>query len=115
MNNKTKRIILFIFGCITVRYVLTKLVLKEELKKILIIILAIISLGFMYIYLTGSRKVGPETMGEPIWWDYLRPVHSVLYGSAAIALINNKQQLSSNILLTDLIIGLVSFVLHHTT
>lgn len=113
MNNRTKRIMLFLFGCTVVRFALARAVLKERFKNAMMIALSVISIGFMYIYLTDSRKVGPETMGEPIWWNYLRPIHSILYGSAALALIKDRRELSSNILMVDLTIGLLSFILHH--
>ena len=37
------------------------------------------AVGFMYIYLTGSRTTGPEVFGEKIWWNSIRPVHSLFY------------------------------------
>ena len=47
--------------------------------------------GFLYIYVTDSRKTGMETFGERIWWNNLRPIHSVLYFLFAYnAIIGNK-------------------------
>ena len=34
---------------------------------------------FIYIYLTGSMKTGAESFGEKIWWNNLRPIHSILF------------------------------------
>jgi hypothetical protein len=31
------------------------------------------AIGFMYIYLTDSRKTGQEVFGQKIWWNHLQP------------------------------------------
>jgi hypothetical protein len=70
------------------------------------------ALGFSYIYLTGSRKTGPETFGGKIWWNHLRPIHSILYFLFAYnAILGNKQ--SWIYLLIDVLLGFISFVIHH--
>ena len=70
------------------------------------------AIGFMYIYLTGTRKTGPETFGEKIWWNDLRPLHSILYFLFAYnAIIGNKN--SWIFLLVDVLLGLISFLFHH--
>jgi hypothetical protein len=66
----------------------------------------------MYIYLTGSRKTGAEVFGEKIWWNHLRPVHSILYFLFAYnAIIGNKY--AWVYLLIDVIISLISFLVYH--
>lgn len=70
------------------------------------------AIGFMYIYVTGSRKTGAETFGDKIWWNYARPIHSILYFLFAYnAIIGNKQ--SWIYLLVDVLLGLTLFLLHH--
>jgi hypothetical protein len=70
------------------------------------------AVGFAYIYLTGSRKRGEEVFGEKIWWNDLRPLHSLLYFLFAYnAIIGNKN--SWIYLLIDVIIGLFSFLVFH--
>jgi hypothetical protein len=70
------------------------------------------AIGFIYIYLTGTRKTGAEVFGEKIWWNNLRPIHSILYFLFAYnAIIGNKQ--SWIYLLVDVLIGLISFLIHH--
>ena len=66
----------------------------------------------MYLYITGSRKTGPEVFGDKIWWNDLRPVHSILYFLFAYnAIIGNKQ--AWIYLLVDVLFGLTSFLTHH--
>ena len=115
MKDKTKRILLFLIGCIGIRYYLTKLVLVDNtnLRHALILLFTVISIGFMRIYLTGSRKTGPETFGKPIWWNNLRPIHSILYGLTAFALFQHKTKNASNLLKLDLGIGVAFFLLYH--
>ena len=64
-------------------YIIT---LVEPLSLLSIMInlaLSVIALGFITIYVFGWRKTGLETMGAPIWWNDLRPLHGALYGIAA--------------------------------
>jgi hypothetical protein len=74
----------------------------------------IISFGFMFIFLTGSRKTGKEVMGEKIWWNDLRPIHSILYGLFAYFAIT-KNNNAWIVLLVDVLIGLFSFLTFHYT
>ena len=55
---------------------------------------------------------GSETFGEKIWWNDLRPVHAMLYFLFAYnAIIGNQQ--SWIYLLADVLLGLISFLIHH--
>jgi hypothetical protein len=70
------------------------------------------AVGFLYIYVTGSRKVGIEVGGDKIWWNSLRPLHGFLYLLFAYnAIMKNNQ--SWKILALDVSIGLLAFILHH--
>jgi hypothetical protein len=73
---------------------------------------AMISIGFFYVFFTGSRKTGPETGGKPIWWNNLRPVHGFLYGLFAYGAITRNPD-SWKLLLADTMIGLAAFLNHH--
>jgi hypothetical protein len=114
MNQLQQRILLFLIGCIGVRslfVIIAKLVNTKYLKYLGYLAL-LPAIGFIYIYLTGSRKTGAETFGEKIWWNDLRPIHSILYFLFAYnAIIGNKQ--SWIYLLVDVLIGFISFVIHH--
>jgi hypothetical protein len=114
MNNLQKRMLLFLIGCIGVRSLLVVLAKKINIKylKYLGYLTLAPAVGFMYIYLTGSRKTGGETFGEKIWWNDLRPIHSILYFLFAYnAIIGNKQ--AWVYLLADVLFGLISFLIHH--
>ena len=66
----------------------------------------------MYIFLTGSRETGAEVFGEKIWWNNLRPLHSLLYFLFAYnAIIGNRN--AWIYLLIDVVIGLISFLIFH--
>jgi len=70
------------------------------------------AIGFMYIFLTGTRQTGAEVFGDKIWWNDLRPLHSVLYFVFSYnAIIGNMN--AWVYLLVDVIIGLISFLSHH--
>ena len=114
MNNKSKRLVLFLGGCITIRILLVILAMKINLKYLRYMgyITLIPAFGFAYIYLTNSRKRGIEVFNEKIWWNHLRPIHSFLYFLFSYYAIN-KRRFSWKILAIDVILGLVAFLLHH--
>jgi len=114
MNNLHKRFLIFLIGCIGVRslFVIIAKYINTKYLKYLGYLALLPAIGFMYIYLTGSRKTGAETFGEKIWWNNLRPIHSLLYFLFAYnAIIGNRQ--AWIYLLVDVIIGLISFLVHH--
>ena len=115
-NNITKRFLLFLIGCIGTRSFLAyyaKTTNLDTLKLLGYFGLAI-SIGFMFIYLTGSRKTGGEVFGEKIWWNDLRPLHSLLYLLFAYFAIN-KNSNAWIFLVIDVVIGLSSFMYYHYT
>lgn len=115
MDNKFRRIILYLIGCIGTRSTLTYIVKihPEQYKNILAALLLIPAIGFAYIHINGLRKTGGEVFGADIWWDDLRPIHSFLYLLTAI-LVFLKNNKAHYILALDTIIGLTAFSLYHT-
>jgi len=114
MNHLQQRFLMFLVGCIGTRslFVVTAKYANTEYLKYLGYLALLPAIGFMYIYLTGSRQTGAEVFGEKIWWNDLRPVHSILYFLFAYnAIIGNKE--SWVYLLIDVIFGLISFLIHH--
>jgi hypothetical protein len=114
MNNLQKRMLMFLIGCIGVRSLLVVIAKYINIKylKYLGYLALVPAVGFIYIYLTGSRKTGGETFGEKIWWNNLRPVHAILYLLFAYnAIIGNKR--AWIYLLADVLFGLLSFLIHH--
>ena len=114
MNDIQKRFLLFLIGCIGTRALFVYVAKNASAKYLpLLGYLALLpAIGFIYIYLTGSRKTGGEVFGEKIWWNDLRPIHSLLYFLFAYNAIigNNKAWIY---LLVDVIFGLISFLIFH--
>ena len=105
---------MFLIGCIGTRslFVIIAKYIDTEYLKYLGYLALLPAIGFIYIYLSGSRKTGAEVFGEKIWWNYLIPIHSLLYFLFAYnAIMGNKQ--SWIYLLVDVLFGLVSFSIHH--
>lgn len=123
-----KRFVLFLLGCIPTRillaysipYILNNSagVLKTTMRMLLGLICLVISIGFLSIFIFGWREKGAETFGQPIWWNLLRPIHSLLYGIVAYNLIfvSSKQSLylERNLLVFDAFMGLGAFLIYHT-
>lgn len=109
-----KRFVAFLIGCIGTRLLIA--FVAKNIDNSLLPYLGYLSLlpasGFMYIYLTGSRKTGLEVSGEKIWWNNLRPIHSLLYFMFAYSAIMKKSY-AWLFLLIDVIFGLVMFLAHH--
>ena len=114
MNNLQKRLLTFLIGCIGVR--LLFVIIAKNINVIYLKYLGYLALlpaiGFIFIYLTGTRKTGMETFGEKIWWNSLRPVHALLYALFAYNAIN-LHSCAWTFLLADVILGAVSFMVHH--
>lgn len=70
------------------------------------------ALGFLAVY--NRRSSGPETFGQPIWWNRLRPVHALLWGAFAVAALTQKRNLWW-LLLVDVLLGLAAFTIHHAS
>ncbi len=114
MNNIQKRFLLFLIGCMGTRFFLVYLSKNINIDYLPYMgyVALIISFSFMFIFLTGSRKTGTEVMADKIWWNNLRPIHSILYGLFAYLAIN-KNSKAWIILLIDVLIGLTSFLIFH--
>jgi len=114
MNTMQKRFLLFLIGCIGVR-TLFVLIAKNASTYYLPMLgyLALLpAIGFIYIYITGSRPVGAEVFGEKIWWNNLRPIHATLYFLFAYNAINGNR-MAYQYLLIDVVFGLVAFFVFH--
>ena len=115
MNDIQKRFIMFLLLCIPTRLFFVQFSKTTDintLKKMGYIAL-LPAIGFIYIYLTKSRKSGRETQGSKIWWNDLRPLHSLLYFSFAYMAINGDKKNAYKPLLMDVILGLLSFIIFH--
>jgi hypothetical protein len=66
----------------------------------------------MLIYLFDLRPTGAEAGGR-IWWNSLRPVHSLLYALFAYLAILGMQDKAWIVLITDTLLGLAAFYVHH--
>lgn len=115
MQNLQKRLLLFLFVCIPTR-LLFVYIAKNTPPSFLPLLgyLALLpAIGFAYLFLSGTRTSGPETFGEKIWWNNLRPIHALLYFAFAYNAIL-KVQCAWTYLFADVIIGILSFIVFHS-
>ena len=110
-----KRMLLFLIGCIGTRLLFVYLAIKLPLfwLKVMGMLAIIISMGFLTIFIFGLRKTGPETMGDKIWWNSLRPFHALTYLIFGILAIKGIQSEAWKFLLLDVSVGLGAFLIHH--
>jgi len=107
-----KRVLLFLLGCIPIRLTIVYLASLPIYTSLLGKLAIIPAIGFLIIFFFGLRKTGVETMGKPIWWNNLRPIHAIfllIFSYLAI----NKNKNAWIILLLDTIIGLIAWNIHH--
>ena len=116
MNHLQKIFLMFLIGCIGVRslFVIIAKYINAKYLKYLGYLALLPATGFMYIYLTGVRNTGLGAFGEKIWWNNLRPVHSILYFLFAYNAIKGNKQ-AWIYLLADVLVSLISFLIQHYT
>ncbi len=114
MLSLNSRFLLFIFGCIGTRVSFAVVAKYIDIKYLPYLgYLALLpAFGFSYIYITGSRDTGVEAGGK-IWWNCLRPLHSLLYFLFAYNAIMKNQEVAWKFLALDVTIGLFAFLGHH--
>ena len=107
----TKRVLLFLIGCMGSRLGFTWLAYSTpKLLFPLGIVGLTIASGFMYIWYNGLRKTGPETFGQPIWWDHLRPVHALLWAIFSLMALNGMYEHAWKVLLADTTLGFTAWL-----
>jgi len=115
MNDLHKRLLLFLFGCMSVRVALVFLARRanENVLKVMGYIALLPAIGFLYLFFSGKRKTGGETFGANIWWNNLRPIHGILYLLFAWYAIHGDRR-AWILLMIDVIFGLISFLTFHS-
>ena len=109
-----ERFVLFLIGCIGSRLLFTYIAknINVEYLPYLGYIALLPAIGMLYIYITGSRDYGVEAGGK-IWWNSIRPIHSLLYFLFAYNAIIKNKDVAWKFLLLDVIIGLGAFINQH--
>ena len=105
---------MFLVGCIGVRVglVIIAFYSKIEYLPYLGYLALIPAIGFAMIYITGTRDTGQEVGGGKIWWNCLRPLHSILYFLFAYNAIKQNKE-AWKFLALDVSIGFMAFIGHH--
>lgn len=106
------RNLLFLGVCIPLRFLLSYLSyrLKDNYKNLLGIMFGIIGVSFLVLYFLELRLEAPEGGGNT-WWKNFRLIHGILYISAFIYSIKNKDIMWIPIMI-DTIFGLSLFLLY---
>lgn len=117
MDVSTKRLLLFLIGCIGMRslFAYVAKVASVGVLRVMGWLALIPAVGFMYIYLTGARQTGAEVFGEKIWWNSLRPVHAAMYFAFAWLAINGMREVAWKVLAADVVLGLSAFAANRLT
>ena len=119
---ETKRMLLFLVGCIGMRTLLT--VTSIEVTKIqngllylkyMGYVAVFISMGFIYLYVNGNKYADNQLSqykDKKLWWKNLRIVHGIMYSLFALFAIQMKSYAWVPLAL-DTIIGLSVWTFHN--
>lgn len=113
----TKRLLLFLIGCIGSRTALTILAKNIDSNYLPYIgyVTMIMALSFFYIYIFGSERADRQLEWDnekTVWWNDFRVVHGLLYLAFSVSAIQ-KYSNSWIFLLIDTTIGLIAWSIHH--
>lgn len=109
---KKQSITYFLLGCIPVRVLLVLLAyyLPERYLRYYGMLLAIPSIGFLYLYFSKKRLDAREAGGKT-WWANLRLIHGALYATASIYALQSSRNVWIPLLI-DVFFGLLVFLNH---
>jgi hypothetical protein len=105
----------FLIGCIGTRALFAYLakIANTQYLRWLGYLALLPAIGFIYIFLTGSRPTGLEVGGGRIWWNNLRPLHAIMYALFAYLAITGSTMYAWKVLVADVSIGLLAFLVHY--
>ena len=114
MNAIQIRFLLFLFGCIGSRLLLTGVSAMASgwFLQTLGLLAMIPVFGWFYLVFMGERNTGVEVLGGTIWWQKLRPIHMLLWFMFAWLAIQKNRQ-AWMVLLVDTLFGLGAFLVYH--
>lgn len=107
---------LLYFFCLIVRTVLIYLAYlsvkatNPNYRLVFSLIYLTFCFGFLYQFVFKPRQNG--AFNQYIWWDYLRPVHAVIYLYVSY-LIYEKNMVFIPVLVADNLIGFTGHVFYH--
>jgi hypothetical protein len=116
MTPQQKRLLFFLGGCIPARLLLSATAKYSPVYYLpyLGLVTLGIAIGFLYLYVTGKRRTGPETQGAPIWWMHFRLFHGLMYLLFSLLAFMRIQK-AYLVLFVDTFVGLMLFLRHHYT
>jgi len=106
-------IIYYYIICIFVRLSLAYCVFfvqKMPIRYMFVLLYFILSIGALYQYIVKTRRIG--AFNNKVWWDNLRPIHSLLFLFTSIGLFY-KYKYSYMFLLLDTLISILGFINNH--
>lgn len=93
--------------CIFIRFILAFFVYYSymiQLRYVFILFYFIIGIGAIYQYIVKTRNIG--AFNNHVWWDNIRPVHSILFLMTSAGLLY-KYKYSYIFILMDTLVSIV--------
>ena len=103
----TWRDLLFYTACVSVRVAIAFLV-RIAPRILTSLFLLLVSIGFVVRFLTHDSSAKKGAFGGSVWWNGLRPFHSLIYLLSSVLVLAERQNVASWLLLGDVTVGLVA-------
>jgi len=97
------------YVCLVCRILLAIVLTQSRFQKYAAYIPFTIGTGLLYLYISSRRLQAPESSTGFTWWHELRPVHGLLWISAAVYISQNRLGLARLYLLLDVLLGWLAF------
>ena len=105
---KTNRMLLFIFGCLSVRILFAYIAKNSSNNQLYLLGILGLIVGISFFYQSlKNKKIG--FFGGKTWWSNMRNVHGVLWIIFGMLAINSNKK-AYIALVVDVIIGIISFI-----
>ena len=103
----TWRDLLFYTVCVSVRVAIAFLV-RITPRILTSILLMLVSIGFLVRFLTHDSSTKKGAFNGSVWWNGLRPFHSLTYLLSSFLVLAERQNVATWLLLGDVTVGLVA-------
>lgn len=116
----TQRRWMFWIGCIGTRValaVIAKLYHTFFFVRLMAYAGILLSVSYLYLFFSGARKTGVEVGGGLIWWNLLRPIHALLWGTFSYMVLGGSRETRSKswmALAADVALGAGAYLIHYS-
>ena len=95
--------------CLLSRFILAYVLTSIDVR-VGATVAGLIGTGLLYLYMTEQRMFARESSTGYTWWHAVRPLHGVLWVTAAVLMVRGNIELARWCLLSDVVVGAVAYL-----